>query len=106
VAGNLLLVTLGVDFTHPRAVRKVSQAMPSKKRIGPSTRDFDIVIAGKIPDDPDWPGMLGLPKTQNFRNYVWCRPISRVLRRGLALLYRFGRVTQARFQAIFSQTLV
>jgi len=61
VARNLLFVAFGVDFSNAGSTRKFVQPMPPENPIVPRARDFDVVIASEIPDDPDRPEMIGLP---------------------------------------------
>ena len=45
MAGNLLVVTLGVDFTHPRAARQPTNAVTAQNARYTSVGDFDVVIS-------------------------------------------------------------
>src|SRR5271169_2263018 len=66
VARNLLFVAFGVDFSDAGSTRKFAQSMPPENPIDPCIRDFDVVVAGEIPDDPDRTEMIGLPQMQNL----------------------------------------
>ena len=50
------------DFADARAATKPVQAMSPEDAIDPGIRDFDAVIAGEVPDDPDGPQMISLPQ--------------------------------------------
>ena len=65
---HLLLVTLSVDFAEPCAAWKPADAIALEDTINASTRYFDVVVAGQIPDDADWPEMINLPKVQDLLN--------------------------------------
>ena len=45
MAGNLLVVTLGVDFTHPRAARRPTNSVTAQNARYTSVGDFDVVIS-------------------------------------------------------------
>ena len=62
MARDLVLIPLGVDLADARPARKPVQAMPPENAIDPGIRDFDAVIAGEVPDDPDGPQMISLPQ--------------------------------------------
>jgi len=53
-------VKIYVIDVHARAARKLIQAMPFEDVI--DVEDFDVVIAGQIPDDPDRPQMIDPPQ--------------------------------------------
>ena len=53
MARDLVLIPSGVDFADARAATKLVQAMSPEDAIDPGIRDFDAVIAGEVPDDPD-----------------------------------------------------
>jgi hypothetical protein len=45
MAGNLLVVTLGVDFAHSRAARQPTNAVTAQNARYISVGDFDVVIS-------------------------------------------------------------
>jgi hypothetical protein len=61
VARNLLFVAFGVDFADTGSSRKLAEAVPPENPIDARIRDFDVVIASEIPNDPDRSQMIGLP---------------------------------------------
>jgi hypothetical protein len=62
VAGNFLLITLGVNFANPSTSRKPVQAVSLENAIDAGIRDLDVVIARQIPDDPDGPQVVSPPQ--------------------------------------------
>jgi hypothetical protein len=60
VAGDLLFVALGADFSDACSTQKFVESMPPENPIDPRIRDFDVVIVSEISDDPDRPEMIGL----------------------------------------------
>ena len=45
MAGHLLVVTLGLDFTHPRAAQQPAEAVTTQNASHTSIGDFDVVIS-------------------------------------------------------------
>src|SRR5262245_17460690 len=62
VAGNLLLIALGMDLTNPRAARKPVQAVAFFFQADDGIRDLDVVIARQIPDDPNGSQVVSPPQ--------------------------------------------
>ena len=53
VARHLLVVTLGVDFTHAGSARQLTNAVTAQNACHTSVRDCNAVITREIPDDPN-----------------------------------------------------
>lgn len=53
MTGNLLVISLGVDFAHAGSVRQSADAVAPEDACHPCVRDLDAVIARQVPDDPD-----------------------------------------------------
>ena len=53
MARQLLVVALGVDFAQARAAWAPANAIAAQNACYVSVRDFDVVIARQVPDDPD-----------------------------------------------------
>ena len=63
---DLFPVTRGVDFAESCAARQPADAIALEDAINASTRYFDVMVAGQIPDDADWPEMISLPQVQDL----------------------------------------
>ena len=53
MARHLLVVALGVDFAQARSAWAPANAIAAQNACYVSVRDFDVVIARQVPDDPD-----------------------------------------------------
>ena len=53
MAGNLLVVALGVDLAHARSARQPADAVAPEDARYTSVGDCDAVVAGQVPDDAD-----------------------------------------------------
>ena len=53
MARQLLVVALGVDFAQARSAWAPANAIAAQNACYVSVRDFDVVIARQVPDDPD-----------------------------------------------------
>ena len=78
VSWNLFLIALGVQFPHSRASGQTVEAVALEDAVDPSVRDFDIVVARQIPDDPDWPQVILATQIQHFLDDLGRRLVGRV----------------------------
>jgi hypothetical protein len=68
MARNLLVVTLGVDFTHAGSARQSADTVAAQNARNASVGDFDVVIAREIPDDPDGPEVIFATQVEDLLN--------------------------------------
>ena len=58
MAGDLLAVALGMDFSHARSARQPTDAVAPEDVGHASIGELDTVIARQVPDDPDGPEVI------------------------------------------------
>ena len=80
VAGNLFLVSDGVNFAQPRSAWQLAYSIAFEDTINTCARYLDVMIAGEIPDDANRPEMLSLAQMQNLLDDSSWRSVDRVLR--------------------------
>jgi hypothetical protein len=68
MARNLLVVTLGVDFTHAGSARQSADTVAAQNAHNASVGDFDVVIAREIPDDPDGSEVIFATQVEDLLN--------------------------------------
>jgi len=105
VAGDLLLIALGMDLANPGAARKPVQAVAPENAIYAGIGDLDVVIARQISDDPNGSQVVSPPQMKNLLDNLRRRPVSRIPRHGLAICQaRFPMALQDCFPAIKAPT--
>lgn len=82
----LFLIPFGVQFTHPRTSGQAVEAVTSEGAINPGIRDFDVVIARQVPNDPNMPQMILAAQIQNFLDDLRRCLIGGIFRNWLGLL--------------------
>ena len=85
MAGNLLVVTLGVNFAHAGSARQSANTVTTQNARHASVRDCDAVISRQIPDDPDRSEMIFAAQVKDLLHDLGCRLVSRVLWNGLCI---------------------
>ena len=85
MAWHLLVITLGVNFAHPRAARQPANAVTTQNARHACVGDFDAVISRQIPDDPDRSEMISAAQVKDLLHDLGWRLVSRVLWNGLCI---------------------
>ena len=83
MAGHLLVISLGMDFAHARSARQSANTVAPQNARHACIRDFDVVIACKIPDDPDRSEMIFAAQVKDLLDDLGRGLVGRVLRNGL-----------------------
>lgn len=83
MAGHLLVVTLGADFTHPRAARQSTNAVTTQNVRYTSVGEFDAVMSRYVPNDPDRPEVAFAAQVVDLVDDLGWRLVGRVLWNGL-----------------------
>jgi len=81
----LFLVPLGVHFAHPRASGEPVEAIALQNAIDPGIRDFHVMVARQIPDNPDWSEVVFSAKIKDLLDDLRRCLICRVLRDRLGI---------------------
>ena len=68
-----------MNLAQPGATRQPAEAIALEDAINAGTRDFDVVIAGEIPNNPNRSKMIGLAEMQSLFDHLRRRPVGRVL---------------------------
>ena len=63
---NLFLVPYGVNFAKPTTVRQLVYPIALEDAVDSSTRDIDVMVTDQIPDNANWPQMIGWPRCRTF----------------------------------------
>ena len=93
MAGYLLLITFGVNLAHASAAREAVQPMAAQDARNRGVRQFDVVIALQVPDDPHRAEVILAPKIKYLVLALRRRPIGMPLGNG-------RRVDQASFATL------
>jgi hypothetical protein len=85
VARNLLIAAFRVHFAHPGTSGEPVETIAPENAVNPGIRDFDVVVARQIPNDPDWPQMILAAQIKNLFHDLGRRLVRRVLRDRLGI---------------------
>lgn len=95
---NLFLVPYGVNFAKASTVRRTTYPIAFEDAVDSSARDLDVMVAGQIPDNANWPQMVALPQMQDLLDDFLRCSVDRVLGDRLP-------VDQSSFTGVFIERL-